>query len=203
MNERVVPPPEPDADAGGITKGRRSRAAGTGQGFTELISLQWQNERSDLDLDNFLLAIYLMRLGTLVERAMDEMCIERWGIGIGDMRVLFALRRGGAPYVKRPTDLFKALLVTSGAMTKKVDRLKQAGYAERSADPNHSGGFLIYLTRKGLNAVDQATEVIAKESVLVSVMEQLSIEERKQFSGLALRVLATLEQQNSGKEAPV
>src|SRR5260370_42486090 len=84
-----------------------------GKSFIELISVQWQRERGDLDLSNFLLAIYLMRLGTIIERAFGRQCDERYGISGSDMRVLFALRRGGQPYVKRPTDLFRALLVTS------------------------------------------------------------------------------------------
>src|SRR5260221_10677469 len=108
------------------TKTRRSKSARKTAGatslprksFIELITVQWQRERSDLDLSNFLLAIYLMRLGTLIGRDFDQRCRKSYRISGSDMRVLFALRRGGPPYVKRPTDLFQALLVTSGAMTK-------------------------------------------------------------------------------------
>ena len=107
----------------------------------ELITLQWQRERGDLDLQNFLLAIYFMRLGTLVDRAYDRYCQKHYGINGGDMRLMLALRRSGPPYVKRPTDLFRALLETAGAITKKVDRLVEAGFVERSHDPSHSGGY--------------------------------------------------------------
>src|SRR5260370_36408236 len=114
-----------------------------GKSFIELITVQWQRERGDLDLSNFLLAIYLMRLGSVIERDFDGLCQQRYRISGSDMRVLFALRRGGPPYVKRPTDLFKALLVTSGAMTKKVDRLATLGMVERVQDPRHLGGGFI------------------------------------------------------------
>src|SRR3954463_3417177 len=79
---------------------------------SELISVQWQSERSDLDLQNFLLAIYFMRLGTLVDRAFDRDCQKRYGISGSDGRARRARGRGAPPYVKRPTDLFRALLVT-------------------------------------------------------------------------------------------
>ena len=46
----------------------------------ELITIQWQRERSDLDLSDFLLAIYFMRLGTLVERGYGRMCERRYNI---------------------------------------------------------------------------------------------------------------------------
>jgi DNA-binding MarR family transcriptional regulator len=170
-----------------------SQASGTGHGLSELISIQWQRERTDLDLQNFLLAIYFMRLGTLVDRAYDRHCQKLYGINGGDMRVMLALRRSGPPYVKRPTDLYRALLVTSGAITKKVDRLVEAGFAERLSDPGHSGGFLVHLTKKGLHIVEEAVEHLANHSALAPAMSQLTPEERKRGSAFALRILSALE----------
>ncbi len=162
--------------------------------LSELITLQWQREREDLDLQNFLLAIYFMRLGTLVDRAYDRYCQKQFGINGGDMRLMLALRRSGPPYVKRPTDLFRALLVTSGAITKKVDRLVEAGFVERSTDPSHSGGFLVHLTKKGVNVVEEAIEHLANHSALAPAMARLSPEERKHGTDFALRMLSALEQ---------
>ena len=59
----------------------------SGASLSELITVQWQRERGDLDLQNFLLAIYFMRLGTLVDRAFDRGCQKRYGISGSDMRV--------------------------------------------------------------------------------------------------------------------
>ncbi|MBO9513159.1 MAG: MarR family transcriptional regulator [Variovorax sp.] len=160
---------------------------------SQLIAMQWRTERGDLDLDNFLLAIYFMRLGTLVDRAYDQHCQKEYGVGGGDMRVLLALRRGGPPYVKRPTDLFRALLVTSGAITKKVDRLVTAGYAERLPDPTHGGGFLVHLTKKGMQVVESAIDHLADHSVLAPAMAQFAPDERKRGIDFVLRVLSQLE----------
>jgi DNA-binding MarR family transcriptional regulator len=79
------------------------------------------------------------------------------------MRVLFALRRGGRPYSKRPTDLFKSLLVTSGAITKQVDRLARIDLVERLPDPEHRGGYLIHLTRQGKRVADAAMEMFSRK----------------------------------------
>jgi len=167
--------------------------APTGGSLIELITIQWQRERSDLDLSDFLLAIYFMRLGTLIERGYGRMCERRFDISGDDMRVLLALRRGGQPYAKRPTDLFRALLVTSGAMTKKVDRLVEHGLVERMADPGHGGGFLVRLTRKGLQVVEEVVESLATESVIAPAMKQFTPAEREAGSRFALQVLAGLE----------
>jgi DNA-binding MarR family transcriptional regulator len=173
--------------------GRATEPGPVGGSLIELITIQWQRERSDLDLSDFLLAIYFMRLGTLVERAYGRMCERRYQVSGDDMRVLLALRRGGPPYAKRPTDLFRALLVTSGAMTKKVDRLVERGLVERMADPGHGGGFLVRLTRKGLRVVEDVVEDLAKQSVIAPAMSQFTPAEREAGNRFALRVLAGLE----------
>ena len=196
MNARTAPAPRrarsapkpPAADALPADE-----VARTGNALIDLISLQWQRERSDLDLSDFLLAIYCMRLGTYVDRAYSRNCQRRYGFSGSDMRVLLALRRSGPPYVKRPTDLFKALLVTSGAMTKKVDRLSTLGMVERLPDPGYTGGFLVHLTRLGLQTVDEATEWLARESVLAPAMEQFTAAERQAGTRFVLRTLAALE----------
>ncbi len=170
-----------------------AKSGGNGASLSELITLQWQAERSDLDLRDFLLAIYFMRLGTIVDRAYDRMCKTRYGVSGGDMRVLLALRRSGPPYVRRPTDLFRALLVTSGAITKKVDRLVEAGLAERLPDPSHSGGFLVHLTKRGLQFVEETVENLASEPILAPAMRQFSSAERDEINRYALRILSALE----------
>ncbi|WP_230461538.1 MULTISPECIES: MarR family winged helix-turn-helix transcriptional regulator [Burkholderia cepacia complex] len=160
----------------------------------ELITLQWQHERSDLDLSNFLLAIYFMRLGTLVEQSFDKMCQRMWGISGSDMRVLLALRRSGHPYAKRPTDLYRALLVTSGAITKKIDRLASLGMVERQPDPSHAGGFIVHLTRKGLDVVEKAVVKLANESSIAPAMAHFSDAERAAGNEFCLRTLALMEE---------
>lgn len=172
---------------------RRHSRSGRGS-VSELLTLQWRQERPDLDLQNFLLAIYFMLLGTHAERAFDLMCRRKYATRGRDMLVMMALRRSGRPYAKRPTDLFRALSVTSGAITKQVDRLSKSGFVERLPDPSHGGGFLVRLTRKGLKVVDEAVEHLAGQSVLAPAMAQLTPAEREQGIGFALRMLRLLEE---------
>jgi DNA-binding MarR family transcriptional regulator len=175
------------------SSGAQAVLRGSGASLSELITLQWHAERGELDLQNFLLAVYFVRLTTLVQRADERECQQQFGISAGDMRLMLALRRSGPPYVKRPTDLFRTLLVTSGAITKKVDRLVASGYVERLPDPGHSGGFLVHLTKKGLRAVDQRVEYLAEHSVLGPAMEQFTPEERRRGIEFVLKTLAVLE----------
>lgn len=135
-----------------------------------------------------------MRLGTLVERAFDRLCQREWDISGSDMRVLLALRRGGPPYAKRPTDLYRALIVTSGAITKKIDRLASHGMVERTIDPGHAGGFIVHLTKKGIETVEQAVEKLANESSVAPAMSQFPEQERAAGQAFCLRTLALMEE---------
>ena len=92
-----------------------------------------------------------------------------------------------------PTDLFRALLVTSGAVTKKVDRLASLDMVERLPDPGNSGCFLIRLTRHGLKVVDETVEHLADHSLLGPAMAQFSDADRVLVSQIAFGTLAALE----------
>ena len=165
------------------------------------VAHSWKRERPDLELSDFLLAIYLMRLGRVLDDGYDRMCRERFSISGADVRVLFALRRAGKPYARRPTDLFKALLVTSGAMTKQVDRLSKFGFVERLDDPGYSGGFLIRLTAKGLKVANSATEMLTKHSPIAPGVAALTNAERVAGQKFVEGLLLRLEKDSSQRSA--
>ena len=161
--------------------------------FIEEITQQWERERPDLDLGDFLLAIYLRRLGRLIENEYDGLCQARFGMSAWDMRVLLALRRGGPPYAMRPTDLFEALLVTSGAVTKQVDRLQRRRLVKRLRDPEHGGGFRVQLTERGLQMVDAAVDLLAKESAIGPATSQFDKAGRDALRRSCLKLISLLE----------
>jgi DNA-binding MarR family transcriptional regulator len=163
-------------------------------GLARDIAKSWAKERPDLDPVDYLLPIYMVRLGRIVERDGDLMWKERFGISSPDMRVLLALRRAGGDFSRRPTDLFQALLVTSGAITKIVDRLSTDGLVKRRPDPSDKGGFLIQLTTKGRKVADDALTQMADTTVLATSRISLSRKERKLMVDLCERILLEIEQ---------
>jgi DNA-binding MarR family transcriptional regulator len=165
------------------------------------IARQWKDERPDLDLQNFLLQIYLQRIGRIIERRFSRMCLRRFAMRAQDMRLLLALRRGGAPFARRPTDLFKALLVTSGAITKQVDRMVKKKLVRRLPDPDYRGGFLVQLSDRGLDAVDRASTIIANESFIGPAMAALAPSQRDGAEQFCLSLIATLEGPAEGGDA--
>lgn len=161
---------------------------------TEDLLASWTRERPDLDLTEFLLGIAIMRTGRLLDQNFSRSCRADFGISGADMRVLFALRRAGPPFARRPTDLFRALLVTSGAMTKQIDRLEELALVKRLPDPDYGGGYLIRLTKAGQAVADKATDDLAKHSLLCEALKHISAEERQAFTEMMVSVLRHTDQ---------
>jgi DNA-binding MarR family transcriptional regulator len=120
---------------------------------------EWHREMPELELRPFLVTAAVLRLAQHVERVFTAKTRER-GLGPGDMRVLLALRRTRAPHQLSPTALLRHLMITSGAVSKQVDRLAALGLVERIADPEVLRGVLIRLTPAGRDMAEgMMTEV--------------------------------------------
>lgn len=139
----------------------------------EEVEASWALEYPDMDLSGFLIGAVLMRMGRIVEKNFSELCSSRFGIIGPEMILLFALRRTGPPYAARPAHLKRLLLLTSGAVTKQIDRLSGKGLVERRPDPATLNGQLISLTDAGRALADQAVSMLARESVAVSAFTSL------------------------------
>lgn len=158
----------------------------------------WLRERPDLDMEDLLLALALIRTNRLMEHSL-EAALKKFEVSIAEMRILFALRRMGYPYARRPTDLYRALFVTSGAISKQVNALASRQLVSRTSDPLHAGGFLIHLTAKGLKVANALAEDQANNSILGFALAKLDPEKRRQgiefveflLSELEARYLAT------------
>jgi DNA-binding MarR family transcriptional regulator len=124
------------------------------------IESTWSRLRPDLDLTMVCTLLRLERVNQLHEMRVRAIS-KTVGLHIGDLHVLLALRRSGKPYELRPTDLFRALLVTSGAMSKRVARLQQGGFILRVSANDDGRSELVRLTAKGLATADRGITEIA------------------------------------------
>src|SRR5688572_765796 len=112
------------------------------------IAQQWARERPELDVGPMLLVGRIHRLAGLLDQELRPVFAQA-GLGNGDFDVLASLRRAGAPYQLTPTELAGTTMVTSGAVTKRVDRLVKQGLVERSVSETDGRGRVIALTPAG------------------------------------------------------
>ncbi len=90
----------------------------------------------------------LMLCAGYFERAAGSV-LQQFGLSIADFDVLNTLRRVGDRQGSKPTDLARSALITTGAMTSRLDRLEQAGLIRRTPDPADRRGVLVCLTAQG------------------------------------------------------
>ena len=125
------------------------------------ILAQWRRERPDLDVAAIGLLGRLFRSAHLADEALSD-GIAPHGLQPGWFDLLAALRRSGKPYELNPTTLMETTMLSSGGMTKRLDRLDEAGLIERRPDPSDRRGTLIRLTRRGKATIDKAVETHAR-----------------------------------------
>ena len=125
-----------------------------------------------------------------ISRTFDD-TLARHGLNHGEYRLLLRLATRSEDNRMTAGELGRALLLSSGAMTNRLDRLESAGLVERIRDPRDRRGVLVALTDAGRQTIDGAvTEQAAKE---ISVMGVLGGADLKQLNKLLRKVLVSLE----------
>ncbi|TXI80114.1 MAG: MarR family transcriptional regulator [Cupriavidus sp.] len=157
----------------------------------DAISDAWAKERPDID---FRLTGFFLRIEHahyLHERRLADIS-RAVGVNIGDLHVLLALRRSGPGYALRPTDLFRTLLVTSGAITKRIDRLAQQALVERLADPDDRRSELVRLTRRGAAVADGAISRINRNLAAIVAASGVTPTELAAVDACFRKLVATM-----------
>ncbi|MGH9214217.1 MAG: MarR family winged helix-turn-helix transcriptional regulator [Acidimicrobiales bacterium] len=120
------------------------------------ITAQWQAVRPDLDVSPIGVIGRVSRLSRLLDRRLAEN-FARYGIENWMYDVIATLRRQGEPYELTAGDLVRQTMVTTGAITNRIDRLEQRGLVERGrADDRRK--VIVRLTRRGLDLVETVVD---------------------------------------------
>ena len=136
------------------------------------IVAQWQRERPELDVAPLAVFARLFRVVHLADAALAE-GLAKHELQAGWFDLLAALRRAGKPYELNPTQLMRATMISSGGVTKRLDRLVEAGLVQRRPDLTDRRGALVRLTRSGKTVIDRAVEThIANEERLLRPLGQ-------------------------------
>jgi DNA-binding MarR family transcriptional regulator len=131
---------------------------------------QWNRERPRLDVSPTHVLQRISRI-FMLQSASFAAIFDRYGITFGEFEVLAALLRSGPPYQMSPTRLVDAVVLSSGAMTNRIDRVEALGLVERLPDPSDRRGTLVALTREGLKTVDAAVvDHLANEERLLGAL---------------------------------
>jgi DNA-binding MarR family transcriptional regulator len=160
-----------------------------GEDAVDRILEQWGRERPDLDCSPMGIIGRITQLQREVYLA-QRATFARHGLDAPSFDVLAALRRAGPPYQLTPTALMRTALVTSGAITQRLDRLEEKGLITRTRSEADGRAVVVTRTPAGRHALDAALpDHLATERQL---LEGLAEEDREQLAGLLRKFLVTL-----------
>jgi DNA-binding MarR family transcriptional regulator len=155
----------------------------------DVILEQWARERPDLDCSPMGVIGRISQLQREVFLA-QRATFARHGLDAASFDVLAALRRAGEPYQLTPTALMRTALVTSGAITQRLDRLEEKRLITRGRSDADGRAVVVTLTDEGRAAVETALpDHLETERGMLAA---LSEDERAQLAGLLRRWLVAL-----------
>jgi DNA-binding MarR family transcriptional regulator len=121
----------------------------------------WRKRDPRLDSSTLEITGRLLLCAGYYERTVSTI-LQPFGLSIADFDVLNTLRRVSDQHGSKPSDMARSSLITTGAMTSRLDRLERAGLIRRTPDPADRRGVLVRLTPRGSKVARQALhELIA------------------------------------------
>jgi DNA-binding MarR family transcriptional regulator len=151
----------------------------------------WAQVRPDLDTSSIAVIARLGRVAAYMDAGINARLAD-FGLTRNAWDVLASLRRSGPPYRLSPTELYRALMRSSGAITHRLAELQHAGLITRVSDPADGRGLLVELTREGLALVDRVAPAhLANEREL---LEPLTEDEQATLAALLRKRLLAFEQ---------
>ena len=147
---------------------------------------EWNLQRPDLNIESMGVVLRIQALAKILAdqtaAKLQEFDLHWW-----QYDVLSALRRQGKPFIMAATELAESAMLTSGAMTNRIDRLEEDELVRRIKDSNDGRRVLVQLTNKGLNLIEQASK--ARFKTATDALEGLSTVQRNSLSSLLRLVL--------------
>ncbi|QDV51142.1 MarR family winged helix-turn-helix transcriptional regulator [Gimesia fumaroli] len=158
--------------------------------FIDHLISQWKSERPDLDATPMAVVGRILRLSTHLDRRVNEV-LKPFGLALWGFDILATLRRSGSPYAMTPTELMDAVMLSSGAMTNRIDRLEQLDFVERKPSPSDRRSLQVKLTKRGRKIIDDA--IAARFAEADQAQTSLKKQDRKQLADLLRTLLHNLD----------
>ncbi|TKT46272.1 MarR family transcriptional regulator [Rhizobium sp. LC145] len=158
---------------------------------------QWARELPDLDTEPMAILGRAFRLGNMV-RPSIEATFAGFDLDRGEFDVIATLRRSGPPYRLTPTEIYSSLMISSGGLTHRLDRLEKAGLIRREKSPRDGRSLLVALTEAGAARAEEAFRAdMASEA---GFLRSLDAMEREQLASLLRKLILGIESDMAEKE---
>jgi len=152
---------------------------------------QWASEQPDKDVSALGVIVRIQMLAKLLQRqtttALTKHRLKHW-----EYDVLSVLRRQGTPFELAATDIARAVLLTGGAMTTRIDGLEARGFVRRHRSRTDGRSVSVRLTAKGKRTVDLAIDTRINNAD--QALAKIGGNDRRQLAEQLKRVLIDIDQ---------
>lgn len=149
------------------------------------ILAQWRRERPDVDSRPMAVCGDVWRAAERLRQGVTANAAD-YDLDIAGLDVLLTLRRHGREGALSPSALAQDMMLSSSAMTNRLDRLEARGLVERRTDPDDRRGLRIVLTGKGFSVADDL--VVSHVQTEERLLGALTLKERDQLRALLGKV---------------
>ena len=160
---------------------------------------QWASQRPELDTRPLRISARVVRLQRFLDQRIAA-TLEQLDVNEGEVNVLAALRRAGPPYQLTPTELYRGLLLSSSAMTHRIDRLEANDLVRRIPDTDDGRRVRVALTDRGREVVDEAMDRTVTS--LSAITDLLDDDEHAALEAMLARLLAAFERDEAATPEP-
>ncbi|TBZ16867.1 MarR family winged helix-turn-helix transcriptional regulator [Rhizobium leguminosarum] len=168
-----------------------------GEDHVDRLRRQWALELPDLDTEPMAILGRAFRLSNLVRPSIEAKFAD-FGLDRGEFDVIATLRRSGPPYLMTPTEMYSALMISSGGLTHRLDRLEKAGLIRREKSPRDGRSVLVALTEVGAALAEKAFRAdMASEASFLQVLDG---KERETLAALLRKLIAGIENEQARGE---
>lgn len=150
----------------------------------------WRQVRPDLALDSTEVIGRIVRLEYFITRRVLQ-DLAHYDLNVGEFDVLAALRRHPPLFQLSPNQLQSMVLISSGALTNRINRLESRGLVSRAQADHDRRGVIVTLTEPGFKVLEEAVNHhLAAEAELANT---LSSDEQRQVAALLKKMLLAVE----------
>lgn len=141
----------------------------------------WAKEKPDLETEPMAIMGRLMRIAKYMETEVAQLH-KRYDLKLGEFDVLATLRRSGQPFRLTPSELIDSMMLTSGAMTNRLDKLESKGLISREHSKEDRRSVTVELTQDGFVLIDKIIEEHA--AVQAKLVKGMNANQKKQMNTL-------------------
>ncbi|HDC2546552.1 TPA: MarR family transcriptional regulator [Salmonella enterica] len=157
----------------------------TDNDFVDNLIQEWLDAFPSLNLNGLPVIARIVRMSHYISQFVDSN-LARYNLNVGEFEVLAALARNPDLQLS-PKELQKKILISSGGLSNRINRLEEKKYIVRIPDPSDRRGVIVRITPEGRKLTLEA--VVTHVAIEETLIQELDIEDREQLAGLLKKLI--------------